>query len=371
MKNKGYYGWIHSLNEAGIQAQRNGFEILAEQRAHKAEMLNEANRSAESIAKQKEYLKNYSITRAAKNQAAREAEAAVRAANAAAREAAEEAAEEAANTPEESEGVDDASDFNFDNFQDRAAIVKAEGMKSGSGVKRPETGSQLGRQQKTPQTLDPKLETVPRYPKYSVAELARQETAELARLQAVKDSKPTDVNKDGVANANDVKQDARDGVINGIARIPLDAPPATQVHPEPIYKSFGEADWAAAKLNGYEDETDAARADKNLRRLTVPRRGSFTGPVTESVSQKISRIMNEGNKTVRGRIVTGGDSEIPARSPNSLDAPDGIFKGTESPSQKVGRILQIVNDGPEKHGEEIHSWASNALNTMRKQLRRN
>ena len=367
MKNKGYYGWIHSLNEAGIQAQRNGFEILAEQRAHKAEMLNEANRSAESIAKQKEYLKNYSITRAAKNQAAREAEAAVIAANAA-------AAREASgtsDTQEELDGIDDASDFDFENFKDRAAIVKAEGMKSGSGVKRPETGSQLGKQQKTPQTLDPKLETVPRYAQYSVAELARQETAELARLQAVQDSKPRDVNQNGIINANDVKQDARDGVINGKARIPLDAPPATQVHPDPIYKSFGEADWAVAKLNGYQDKGDAQVEDEEQRRLTVPRRGSFTGPVTESVSQKISRIMNEGNKTVRGRIVTGGDSEIPARSPNSLDAPKGIFRGTESPSEKVGRILEIVRDGPEKHGQDLHSWATSALETMQRQLRRN
>ena len=41
MKNKGYYGWIHSLNEAGVQAQRKGFEILAEQRALKGTLLTE------------------------------------------------------------------------------------------------------------------------------------------------------------------------------------------------------------------------------------------------------------------------------------------------------------------------------------------
>ena len=43
MKNKGYYGWIHSLNEAGIQAHKKGIEMLAEQAARKGEMLNEAN----------------------------------------------------------------------------------------------------------------------------------------------------------------------------------------------------------------------------------------------------------------------------------------------------------------------------------------
>ena len=56
MKNKGYYGWIHSLNEAGIQAQRNGFEMLTEQPSYKGEMLNEAykpNRSEAGLAAKK------------------------------------------------------------------------------------------------------------------------------------------------------------------------------------------------------------------------------------------------------------------------------------------------------------------------------
>ena len=41
MKNKGYYGWIHSLNEAGMQAHKKGIEMLAEQHARKGQMLNE------------------------------------------------------------------------------------------------------------------------------------------------------------------------------------------------------------------------------------------------------------------------------------------------------------------------------------------
>ena len=43
MKNKGYYGWIHSLNEAAMQSRQNGIDMLAEQAARKGEMLNEAN----------------------------------------------------------------------------------------------------------------------------------------------------------------------------------------------------------------------------------------------------------------------------------------------------------------------------------------
>jgi len=43
MKNKGYYGWIHSLNEAAMQSRQNGIEMLAEQASRKEQMLNEAN----------------------------------------------------------------------------------------------------------------------------------------------------------------------------------------------------------------------------------------------------------------------------------------------------------------------------------------
>lgn len=279
MKNKGYYGWIHSLNEAGMQAHKKGIDMLAEQAARKGEMLTEANkpnRSEAGIAAKRAREAADTIKRRENREAARAAQAAVIAAN----EAAAREASGTSDTQEELDGIDDASDFDFENFKDRAAIVKAEGMKIGSGVKRPETGSQVGRQQKTPQTLDRKLETVPRYPVYPVAELARQETARLAKLQD-RTSKPRDVDKNGIVNANDVKLDAAGGIINGKA---IDAAPQTRVHPEPIYKSFGEADWAVAKLNGYQDKSDTQVEDEELRRLTV-------SPVRESVSQKISRML--------------------------------------------------------------------------------
>jgi len=308
MKNKGYYGWIHSLNEAAMQSQQNGIDMLAEQAARKGEMLTEAkkpNRTPEGIAAKRAREAADTVKRRENREAARAEQAAVIAANAA-------AAREASgtsDTQEELDGIDDASDFDFENFKDRAAIVKAEGMKIGSGVKRPETGSQLGKQKKSPQTLDPKLETVPRYPQYPDAELARKETARLAQLFGKftplqdRTSKPRDVNKDGIVNANDVKLDAAGGIINGKA---IDAAPQTRLHPEPLYKSFGEADWAVAKLNGYKDKSDEQLEDEELRRLTMP----------ESVSHKISKIMNEGKKAVRGRIAKGDDSDVPSRTPN-------------------------------------------------------
>ena len=334
MKNKGYYGWIHSLNEAGIQAHKKGIEMLAEQHARKGEMLTEV-RSEASKAQQRAYDKNRRALEAQAN---------------------------ALLKKNPGEFVDQGAD------ETKAEIYSA-GMRAGSGTKRVEGGFRKGKNVSTDEidlTPDDGSETgehsgteeISRLPNYgSLTANARAETARLAQLQD-RTSKPRDVNQDGIANAQDSEADGADGEINGLA---LDAAPQTRVHPEPWYKSFGEADWAGAKLNGYKDKSDAQLEDEELRRLTMP----------ESVSHKISKMMNEGKKAVRGRVAKGDDSDVPSRTPNREGAPKGIFRGTESPSEKVGRILEIVRDGPEKHGEEKHSWASSALETMQKQLRKN
>ena len=160
MKNKGYYGWIHSLNEAGMQAHKKGIEMLAEQHARKGEMLTEANkpnRTPEGMAAKK----------------AREtADTAKRREN---REAAAKAAITAASS-----GGGELSDFNFDGFEDRVAEIRSEKQAAGSGVQRVETGANLGKANITPQTLNPNIETVPRYPDYPIAQEARAETARLS-----------------------------------------------------------------------------------------------------------------------------------------------------------------------------------------------
>ena len=345
MKNKGYYGWIHSLNEAAMQSQQNGIDMLAEQAARKGEMLTEAkkpNRSEASKAQQAAYHKNRRALEAQANELLKK---------------------------NPGEFVDQGAD------QTRAEIHSA-AMRAGSGTKRVEGGYRKGRSTDEVEnggtdeidlTSDDGSETgehsgteeLPygKLPDYGM-DAERALTAQLAQQQD-RTSKPRDVNKDGIVNANDVKLDAAGGIINGKA---IDAAPQTRVHPEPLYKSFGEADWAVAKLNGYKDKSDAQLEDEELRRLTMP----------ESVSHKISKMMNEGKKAVRGRIAKGDDSDVPSRTPNREGAPKGIFiRGTESPSEKVGRILEIVRDGPEEHGEEKHSWAKSALETMQKQLRKN
>ena len=295
MKNKGYYGWIHSLNEAGMQAHKKGIEMLAEQAARKGEMLTEAkkpNRSEAGLAKQKEINAATTIRRREERAAAAQAAAAAK-----------------------SSGGGGLSDFDFDGFQDRVAEIRAEKQAAGSGVQRVETGFRGADDvddSYDPTDPDSGIETIDRLPDYGM-DAERALTAKL--------SIPA-------GNANSVAMDASDYVMGD------------EEEPEDEGKyEIPTANWKSIKM--------------------------------ESVSHKISKMMNEGKKAVRGRIAKGDDSDVPSRTPNREGAPKGIFRGTESPSEMVGRILEIVRDGPEEHGEEKHSWAKSALETMQKQLRKN
>ena len=261
MTNKGYYGWIHSLNAASIQAHQKGIEMLAEQHALKSEMLTEAkkpNRTAEGMAAKK------------------------------ARETADTAKRSAARKAAKSSAKKDLSDLKVDqdSEQTRAEIHSA-AMRAGNGVQRLETGARLGKKETTPASLNPNVETVSRYPDYgSLTANARAETMELLRIQELqkRSSAPSDVDKDGDVDAQDVLKDVKDGKID---RVALDAPPPTRVHPPAEFQSFGQADWQVAKLNGYQDPTESQLDDQSTRQLTIPRRA----PYTESVSQKIARFL--------------------------------------------------------------------------------
>jgi len=280
--NKGYYGWIHSLNRAGLQAQQNGFR-----------MINEAN---EAKAKK---------------------------------------------------------------ITDPAKIAQLMGQMPQPTVINPESPSahpadvmdaisRLG--PSSPGTIKLADGIVGEY-----VNLRRMKNAErLAQL--AQNTGPVDAKPAG--NANDVAADGKDGVMA-----------------DPEDSDFEDEIAQAAAIRAAALENIARREQENYPeepeddyRYTAPTANWQT--VRESINSKISRMMNEAKKAVRGRIVTGADSEIPSKTPNMENAPKGMFKGTESASEKLGKILEIVRDGPEKHGEEKHSWASNALEVMQKQLRK-
>ena len=203
MKNKGYYGWIHSLNEAAMQSRQNGIDMLAEQHARKGEMLTEAkkpNRTPEGIAAKRAREAADTVKRRENREAAREAKAVVIASN--------------------PTGIDDQSDLQVDGLHDTAAIIKAEGMKVGSGVERPETGFHGGNAADDDyNSTDPHAgtENIPynKLPDYGM-DAERALTAQLAQQQD-RTSKPRDVNQDGIANAQDSVADGADGEINGLA----------------------------------------------------------------------------------------------------------------------------------------------------------
>jgi hypothetical protein len=190
MKNKGYYGWIHSLNEAGMQAHKKGIEMLAEQHAHKGEMLNEVYRTEKGLAAKKIRDAAYSVTRAEKNKAAK---------------------------LNPGKFIDQGAD------QTRAEIHSA-GMRAGNGTKRVEGGYRKGEEISTDEidlNTDDDSETgehagtenIPynRLPDYNM-DAERALTAQLAQQQD-RTSKPTDVDNDGDADAQDVRLDASDNVM--------------------------------------------------------------------------------------------------------------------------------------------------------------
>jgi len=281
--NKGRYNWIHSLNEAGLQAQQNGFIMLNEVTAKK--------------------------------------------------------------------------------ITDPAKIAQLMGQMPQPTVIDPESPSahpadvmdaisRLG--PSSPGTIKLADGDVGAY-----VNLRRMKNAErLAQL--AQNTGPVDAKPDG--NADAVVADGQDYVMADPKVDPDLSDFEDEMAQAADIRAVALANIARREQENYPEEPE------NDYRYTAPTANWQT--VRESINSKISRMMNEAKKAVRGRIVTGADSEIPTRNPNSLDVPRGIFKGTETPSEKLGKILEIVRDGPEKHGEEKHSWASNALEVMQKQLRK-
>jgi hypothetical protein len=178
--------------------------------------------------------------------------------------------------------------------------------------------------------------------------------AQLAQNTGKIDAKP-----DG--NANEVAADGQDGVMAD--------PDLSDFEDEMAQAAEIRKDALANRARREQEEYPEEPEDEY--RYEIPTANWQT--VRESITSKISKMMNENRdeeRSQRGRIVKGSDSETPARNPNSGGAPKGIFKGTEQPSQRLGKILAIVKEGPKKHGNEAYAWASEALKTMQDKLKK-
>jgi hypothetical protein len=188
--------------------------------------------------------------------------------------------------------------------------------------------------------------------------LRRMKNAErLAQL--AQNTGPVDAKPDG--NANEVAVDGKDGVMAD--------PDLSDFEDEMAQAAEIRKDALANRARREQEEYPEEPEDEY--RYEIPTANWQT--VRESITSKISKMMNENRDeegSQRGRIAKGSDSETPARNPNSGGAPKGVFKGTEQPSQRLGKILAIVKEGPKKHGNEAYAWASEALKTMQDKLKK-
>jgi len=277
--NKGYYGWIHSLNQAAMQSQQNGFRMINEAKAAK-------------------------ITDPAKR------------------------AQLMGQMPQPT--IIDPESPSADPADVMDAI------------------SRLGTS--SPGTIKLADGDVGAY-----VTLRRMKNAErlaqLAQNTGPVDAKPT-------GNANEVAVDGQDGVMA-----------------DPDFSDFEDEMAQAAEIRkdalanrARREQEEYPEEPEDEYRYEIPTANWQT--VRESIVSKISKMMNEDNSSKRGHNVKGSDSETPSKTPNMENAPKGMFRGTESASEKLGKILQVVRDGPKKHGKEAHDWASNALEVMQKQLRK-
>lgn len=264
MTNKGYYGWIHSLNAAGLQAHQKGIEMLAEQRARKGTLLNE---------------EELSMGKAKRVTGSKVAEL---------------AAQLKPNAPAREFGID--LDDAYEGRQgapiiaDQQTAIEAGGgdysdysqlrdLRRPSSLKNPthetiKTGLQrsvrptFGTDEQKG-TIDTTRSRIPSYP---IAEIERAKTA---AIQA-----GTDVDGDGDNDIDDVLADLSDGAVDGVK------------HPDQWYELAAQAHAAVAHLNGWGAAAEAGRdEDEDNRHMS-----SYTGRsgeryVPESVSQKIARFL--------------------------------------------------------------------------------
>ena len=264
MTNKGYYGWIHSLNVAGIEAHKKGIEMLAEQRARKGTLLTE---------------EELSMGKAKRVTGSKVAEL---------------AAQLKPNAPAREFGLD--LDDAYEGRQGAPIIADQQtAIEAGGGDY--SDYSQLRDLRKPARVINPTLDTIKdglhrsmrptfgsdeqkgtidtqrsRIPSYPIAALARAETA---KLQA-----GTDVDGDMDYDTDDVLADISDGAADGIQ------------HPDQWYELAAQAHAAVAHLNGWGAAAEAGRdEDEDNRHMS-----SYTGRsgeryVPESVSQKIARFL--------------------------------------------------------------------------------
>jgi len=172
-----------------------------------------------------------------------------------------------------------------------------------------------------------------------------EKLAQMASQTGPVDAKPA-------GDAKDVEDDAQDGVMAD--------PDLTDFEDEMAQaaeiRKHALANRARREAEGYYDEPPANDYD-----YEVPTAEWRT--VKESLSSKISRILNEENPKQKGTMQTGPSAEVPDSSP-----PNGFFSREFNDQQRLGKILSVINN-PDDHPADHVAYAREALDTIQRQLR--
>jgi len=264
MTNKGYYGWIHSLNVAGIEAHKKGIEMLAEQRARKGTLLTEEELS---MGKAKRVTGKKAQDLASQLQP-----------NAPAKEFGShiddvyqgQEGQPIITDPEDAIESGGGNYGEYSKLRDtrRADLIIEPTLDTEkSGIHR--SMRPIFGNDENMGTIDTQRSRIPSYP------LAAQAREETKKIEA-----GTDVDGDMDYDTDDVLADISDGSADGVQ------------HPDPWYELAAQAHAAVAHLNGWGAAAEAGRnEDEDNRHMS-----SYTGRsgeryVPESVSQKIARFL--------------------------------------------------------------------------------
>lgn len=190
----------------------------------------------------------------------------------------------------------------------------------------------------------------------------------------IRDLKVKDANNDGTVNASDVdvtnKLDAADGVPDTKIGPRFTNPLAAQARLEMGHGVEGDEE-LAAKLKTNSDEPEPDMEDKDyLRRTMMPDENTV---MRESLNQKISRILREGNAAQDVRKAMS--SKRPIRGTTTPGAVESVSRFGDMPFEfskggvhPLAKILDVLSN-PNKHPKEHVMFAQDALNAIQSELK--
>lgn len=347
MKNEGYYSWIHSLKSAAIKSQQKGFYMLNEQKATKIT----------DAAKQAALGSQLSATPTATVRPMRDAQS---------------------RKGERGQDILDIRDEQG-KVVHRATESELTAMMI-QAIRDKEAGGVRGYEPASPDSVelaggDPAALISSRRAQDL---LARQREADISKIKGPINSKPA-------GSANDVANDAKDGVVEDDDILPADPSffkipsaagipeqPPLRVHPPAIYKTAADAAGAVAALNlQMNPRTPAEEIEADLQAQEEEEREDYRRAAryenTRRVNNKIFKLIGEEAYDESPSELQSTDKVNKTKESvfdeTDLTPPAGMFAKEFTPGERLGKILGIINN-PKGHPPEHIRYAHVALSQM-------